>query len=278
MPELPEVETVVRRLRRDIGGKRIVAAHILWERLIENLSPAEFLRRIVGERVVALSRRGKYILIELGNGAFWIVHLRMSGRFRFYVAGDPPQQTRHLRFLARFEDGSHLLFINPRKFARFYLTREPEILLRHLGPEPLSPAFTATTLAAALQGRRQAIKPLLLTQRVVAGLGNIYACEALWRAGIDPRKPGGMLEWNEVVALREAIVIVLKDAIQRGGSTLRDGGYLTPNGARGKAQEALAVYGREGEPCPQCGATIVRFVQAGRSTYACPRCQRIDEG
>ncbi len=274
MPELPEVETIVRRLRVDVGGKRLVEAALLWPKLIARPDAATFLALVEGRRIEAVGRRGKYILFGLEGGRTWLVHLRMTGRFSYVRDGAPLPEEKHLRFLARFEDGSHLLFINPRKFARFYLVRDAAAMLASLGPEPLSPHFTETVFAAGLRGRRQPIKPLLLSQRVVAGLGNIYTCEALWRAGIDPRRAGGSLTAEEIARLRAAIVAVLEAAIQRGGSTLGDGQYLTPDGARGEAQHALAVYGKAGQPCPRCGAPIVRYTQAGRSTYACPRCQR----
>ncbi len=274
MPELPEVETIVRRLRVDVGGKRLVQATLLWPRLIARPDAATFLALVEGRRIEQVGRRGKYILFGLEGGWTWLVHLRMTGRFLYLRDGAPLPEEKHLRFLARFEDGSHLLFINPRKFARFTLVRDAAAMLASLGPEPLSPHFTEAVFAAGLRGRRQPIKPLLLSQRVVAGLGNIYTCEALWRAGIDPRRAGGSLTAEEIARLRAAIIAVLEAAVQRGGSTLGDGQYLTPDGARGEAQHALAVYGKAGQPCPRCGTPIVRFVQGGRSTYACPRCQQ----
>ncbi len=274
MPELPEVETVVRRLRADVGGKRLVEATLLWPKLVARPDAATFLALVEGRRIERVGRRGKYILFGLEGDWTWLVHLRMTGRFRYLRDGAPLPEEKHLRFLARLEDGSHLLFINPRKFARFTLVRDAAAMLAALGPEPLSPQFTEAAFAAGLRGRRQPIKPLLLSQRAVAGLGNIYACEALWRAGIDPRRAGGSLTAEEIARLRAAIIAVLEAAIRRGGSTLGDGQYLTPDGARGEAQHALAVYGKAGQPCPRCGTPLVRFVQAGRSTYACPRCQR----
>ncbi len=274
MPELPEVETIARRLRMDVGGKRLVEAILTWPALIAQPEADTFLSVVEGRRIEGVGRRGKYLLLSMEGGWTWLIHLRMTGRFLFLRGGEPLPQEKHLRFLARFEDGSHLLFINPRKFARFYLLRDPETLLAPLGLEPLSPRFTPAAFATRLRDRRQPIKPLLLSQRVVAGLGNIYACESLWQAQIDPRKASGALTSEEIARLRMAIVAVLEAAIRRGGSTLDDGQYLTPDGARGEAQRYLAVYGREGEPCPRCGATIVRFVQAGRSTYACPHCQQ----
>ncbi len=274
MPELPEVETVVRRLRVDVGGKRLVEAAFLWPKLAARPDATTFLALVEGRRIEQVGRRGKYILLGLEGGRTWLVHLRMTGRFLYLRDDVPLPDEKHLRFLARFEDGSRLLFINPRKFARFCLVRDADSFLSSLGVEPLSSQFTPATFAKGLRGRRQAIKPLLLSQRVVAGLGNIYACESLWRAGIDPRRAGGDLTMEEIARLRAAIVAVLEAAIQRGGSTLGDGQYLTPDGARGEAQHALAVYGKAGQPCPRCGRPIVRYVQAGRSTYACPHCQR----
>ncbi len=277
MPELPEVETIVRHLWRDIGGKRIARSRLLWERLVAAPTSDRFVRHLPGRRIVAIDRRGKYILIHLDDGYYWIIHLRMTGRFRYLPPGTEDAEERHLRFVARFDDGSSLRFISPRKFARFYLVPRAEMIVGHLGLEPLSVDFTAEALAEALRHRRQAIKPLLMGQAVVAGLGNIYTCEALWRAGIDPRAAASTLTTEEIEALREAIVAVLVAAIRRGGSTLGDGQYLTPDGARGEAQEALGVYGKAGQPCPRCGTPIIRFVQGGRSTYACPHCQGIVE-
>ncbi len=272
MPELPEVETIVRHLRAALPGRRLETVRLLWEGIVDRPSSALFTAHLRGRGVDEVARRGKYVLIRLEDGWTWAVHLRMTGRFLW---GPPrPPWARHLRFVAHLDDGRQLNFISVRKFARFYLVDDEADVVGWLGMEPLGAAFIPQALHRQLRGRRATIKSLLLSQRVVAGLGNIYTCEALWRARIDPRRRAATLTPEETAHLQQAIVAVLTEALARGGSTLRDGQYTAPDGNTGTAQHHLAIYGRAGEPCPQCGQPIVRLTQSGRSTYLCPRCQR----
>ncbi len=272
MPELPEVETIVRHLRAALLGRRLETARLFWKGVVDRPSPTLFIAHLRGRRMDGVTRRGKYILIRLEGGRTWAVHLRMTGRFLW---GPPhPSWARYVRFVARLDDGRQLNFISVRKFARFYLVDDEADVVGWLGIEPLSATFTPQALHRHLHRRRATIKSLLLSQRVVAGLGNIYACEALWRAQIDPRRRAATLTPEETASLHQAIVAVLTEALARGGSTLRDGQYTAPDGNTGTAQRHLVVYGRAGEPCPRCKQPIVRLTQSGRSTYLCSRCQR----
>ena len=272
MPELPEVETTVRGLARFLEGERI--AQVTLRRPDMRFPfPAGLAEALTGARVTGLGRRAKYGLVHVDRGASMIFHLGMSGRWRI----DPPEIGPHDHLLLETGGGHLLALHDPRRFgfvdlvATETLDRWPAFAA--MGPEPLGPGLTAEHLRQALRGRRQAIKLLLLDQRIVAGLGNIYVCEALFRAGIDPRKAGGRLYLPALRRLVEAIRLVLEQAIGEGGSTLRD--FARPDGQLGYFAARFAVYGREGQPCLACGDGIVRrIVQGGRSTWFCPACQR----
>jgi formamidopyrimidine-DNA glycosylase len=288
MPELPEVETVRRGLEPQLVGARLV-------RVIQNRPdlrfplPPRFAARLTGAVVEGLERRAKYLLGRLDTGETWVTHLGMTGRFTIW--GDTPGdgetpgrfhnqqggEAKHTHLVIETDRGRIITFNDARRFG--YMDLIPtEALDRHpwfrgLGPEPLEDAFNAKALMAATAGRKPAIKVLLLDQRVVAGLGNIYVSEALNRARIDPRRPAGALKPREAVRLVEAVKRVLEDAIAAGGSTLRD--YRSAAGALGYFQHRFRVYGREGQPCPDAGCgTVQRIVQGGRSTFFCPKCQR----
>ncbi len=219
-------------------------------------------------------RRGKYLLLGLDDGHTLIVHLRMTGDLRVCpreeATARPPDRHTHVVF--RLDRGDELRFRDPRKFGRMWLVEDPDRVVGHLGPEPLDPRLRAEELARRLAGRRATIKALLLDQRILAGIGNIYADEALHRAGIDPRRPGGSLDADQVAALLQAIRTVLAEAIQARGSSLRD--YTPPDGSAGTYQEQHRVFRRDGQPCPVCGTPIQRTVLVQRSTYFCPTCQR----
>lgn len=283
MPELPEVETVRRGLAPVIEGRRIARARVNRPDLRWPL-PERMAERLAGARVTRLGRRSKYLLAELDTGETWITHLGMSGRM--LVSGDPlgrfvhdhPAPEKHDHVVIDLEDGARVTFNDPRRFGAMDLVATGELeahrLLAGLGPEPLGNGFDEDYLVARLAGRRTPVKAALLDQRLVAGLGNIYVCEALFRAGISPMRRAARLSARRAAALVPAIRAVLADAIEAGGSSLRD--YRQADGELGYFQHAFDVYGREGAPCrrPGCGGTVRRKVQSGRSSFYCATCQR----
>ncbi|MCS6786008.1 MAG: bifunctional DNA-formamidopyrimidine glycosylase/DNA-(apurinic or apyrimidinic site) lyase [Thiobacillaceae bacterium] len=270
MPELPEVETVLMGLRPQLTGARLAGAEVREPRLRWPV-PADLDERLRGQRIRELRRRGKYLLVEL-EARTLILHLGMSGSLRLVGAGSTPGPHDHLDLL--LADGRRLRLTDPRRFGSVLLADEPEHhpLIARLGIEPLSAAFDGAYLYRLCRGRRTAIKHLLMDARLIAGVGNIYANEALFRAGIDPRTPAGRLGQARCARLVAALHETLREAIAAGGSTLRD--FVDGHGRAGYFQLKCAVYGRAGQPCPRCGGRIVRLVQGGRSSYLCPRCQR----
>lgn len=274
MPELPEVETYVRELEPLLGGRRILAAEVRWQRTIAGPTPEEFVARIVGQRFVTFGRRAKYMLLGLDEGDTLIVHLRMTGHMYVKAAAEAPDAHTHVLF--DLDDGRRVHYQDPRKFGRMWLTSQPEMILRKLGPEPLSDAFSGEELAGKLAGRKAAIKALLLDQALTAGVGNIYADEALFRAGLHPLRPGGSLTPGEVERLRQAVAAVLTAGIAAAGSSLGGSSlqnYSRPGGQTGNFQEEHRVFRRTGQPCLTCGAPIERIVVGQRSTHFCPNCQ-----
>jgi len=279
MPELPEVETVMRGLRPALEGKVIARALVHRPDLRFPLPPG-LARRLTGARVSGFRRRGKYILMRLEGGDSLLIHLGMSGRMVIGEAGSNAE-TAHEHVVLETADGARVGFVDPRRFGSIDLVRtEAEAshkLLAGMGPEPLGADFTAESLSASLAGKKTPIKAALLDQRVVAGLGNIYVCEALFRAGISPQRLAKTIPGARAARLVPAIKATLTEAIAAGGSSLRD--YVQPDGELGYFQHAWKVYGREGAPCEQCPgppgcAGIRRIVQSGRSTFYCPRTQR----
>ena len=270
MPELPEVETTVRGLVPVLEGRRLVAIEARRPDL-RRAFPPDLRQRLTGATVTGLSRRAKYGLIATDRGDTLVFHLGMSGRWRI----DPAELGAHDHFLLETDQGRRAVLNDPRRFGSLDLvaTRELDRLpaFAAMGPEPLGAGFDATYLAEALAGRSAPIKALLLDQRIVAGLGNIYVCEALHMAGIAPSRAGGRISAPRLERLVEAIRAVLLAAIEAGGSSLRD--YARPSGELGYFSKQWRVYGREGEAC-HCGSTIRRRVDSGRSTFYCPRCQR----
>ncbi len=264
MPELPEVETIVRGLGATVGS-RIESIDVLDQRLD---LPQD---KIAGRTIEAVSRRGKYISIQLSGGGSLIVHLRMSGRLALMRSA---AEEKHTRFIIHLEDGGKIYFINPRRLgtAEYSMDGFPH----ELGVEPLTGDFTARKLHKIVAGSRAPIKPLLMDQRRIAGLGNIYSSEALWRVEIDPRRIANTISEDEAGKLHRAIRSILRQAIENAGTTFGQSvsDYRDAYGDYGKFQEMLAVYGRAGEKCPRCGEGIVRIRQAGRSTYFCPGCQK----
>lgn len=281
MPELPEVETVRRGLQPALEGQRLTRV----EQRRADLRfpfPEGFVQRLTGARIERLDRRAKYLLARLDRGATLVMHLGMTGRFEiegavpgaFARAVDPDPKHAHVVFET---DKAKITYFDPRRFGFMGLIDGPVELhpwFAGMGPEPLSDAFDGGVLWRAFEGRRQGPKTLLLDQRIVAGLGNIYVCEALHRSGISPTKPAGSISRKRLDRLAENVKRVLEEAVEAGGSTLRD--FAAADGALGYFQHSFRVYDQEGEPCPTagCGGTVDRIVQAGRSTFYCPRCQR----
>jgi formamidopyrimidine-DNA glycosylase len=288
MPELPEVETVRRGLEPVLAGA--VFETVKASRAdLRFPFPTDFSARLAGARAGSLDRRGKYLIAPLSTGETLIMHLGMSGRFTisgaagvrrpgdFYHDEPPDPAHDHIAFHLNGPQGRvHVLYNDPRRFGFMDLVQTASLdrcrYFEGMGPEPLGPEFTPESLAAALEGRRSPLKAALLDQGLVAGLGNIYVCEALFRAGLSPRRLAANLPRSKIEPLVRAIRAVLEEAIAAGGSTLRD--FAASDGAPGRFQQRFRVYGREGEPCLACGSPVRRFVQSGRSTFACGRCQR----
>ena len=280
MPELPEVETVRRGLEPVLAGRVIASAEVRRPDLRWPF-PQRLAERLTGRRVTALRRRSKYLLGDLDGGETLIVHLGMSGRLlvsgaqvgAFHHAHAAPAKHDHV--VLDIEGGARITFNDARRFGAVDLWPTGDLdahrLLAGLGPEPLGNGFDGAYLAGRLAGRRTPVKAALGDQRLVAGLGNIYLAEALWRARISPLRLAADVTAAEAETLAAAVRAVLLDAIDAGGSSLRD--YRQADGELGYFQHSFAVYGREGEPCPRCGATIARAVQAGRSSFYCPGCQ-----
>jgi formamidopyrimidine-DNA glycosylase len=269
MPELPEVETTVRALRRPLVGRIITGVRTDWPRQIATPGLAELQQRIQRRLIEAIDRRAKYLVFSLSGGETLLIHLKMTGHLSVMPAATPPDPYAHTVFT--LADGDELRFRDMRKFGRVYLVRDPEEVLGGLGPEPLEPAFTAERLAERLGGRQRALKPLLLDQTFLAGIGNIYADEALHAAALHPERRANTLRPAEIEALHQAIRHVLQLGIDREGASISN--YVKPDGARGDMQNAVAVFRRTGQSCYRCGTLIKRTVLGSRSTHFCPACQ-----
>ena len=267
MPELPEVETTVRGLAKVLQGRRLTSVEARRPDLRRAL-PVDLGQRLTGARVIGLGRRAKYGLIETDRGDSLVFHLGMSGHWRV----DPSEVGKHDHFILETDEGRRVALNDARRFGSLDLVPTMELSdwppFKALGPEPLD--LDPRDLRRRLSGRTAAIKLLLLDQRIVAGLGNIYVCEALYRAGIHPKRAGGSVSLERLKKLVPAIHAVLAEAIEAGGSTLKD--FVSPDGELGYFSKAFAVYDREGKPCG-CGGTVRRIVQGGRSTFYCPQCQ-----
>jgi formamidopyrimidine-DNA glycosylase len=282
MPELPEVETIARQLRGLVVDRTISEFESRWVRLTDP-EPAEVVgARLRGRRITDVRRRGKFVVFDLDGGEALVVSLRMTGKLLYGVAD---VDERYVRGEIRFEDGTAMRFSDTRKFGRMAVIdastledngerRRPKMPLHaSLGQEPLARGFTVAWLRALLRRRpRAAIKVLLLDQRAIAGIGNIYAIEALWRARIHPLRKAGSLRADEIARLHEAIRWALRKGIRLGGASPSD--YVDARGNKGRMQREFQVYARAGEPCPRCGRAIIRTVVGGRGTFHCPRCQR----
>lgn len=275
MPELPEVETYVCDLAPLLRGRRVEGAQVRWPRTIAAPEPEAFVQRIARQRFVEFGRRGKYLLLGMDSGDTLIVHLRMTGHL--LVQPGPIEPDAHTHVVLELDDGRQLHFQDTRKFGRLWLTADPAPVLARLGPEPLEAAFLPEVLAQKVAGRKAPIKNLLLDQTVVAGVGNIYADEALHQAGIHPARAGGGLTAEELEKLHAAIQAVLGAALANGGSSLGASSvqnYVRPTGEPGAFQTAHRVYKRAGQPCLRCGTPIERIVIAQRSAHFCPHCQQ----
>lgn len=275
MPELPEVETVRRGLEPVLLGKQILSAEKLSPKLRLPI-PTDFRERLEGQKIAGLTRRAKYILIHLESNLTVLLHLGMSGQVLIFKGPMAPEKHDHFRL--QIEGGATILYRDPRRFGLVTFCPTDQIeshkLLRGLGPEPLSNHFNGTALKEGLKGKKVSIKAALLDQRVVAGVGNIYASEALYRAGINPKRKAGSLSLPRCEHLALEVRNVLNDALKAGGSSLKD--FVGVDGELGYFQHRFEVYDREDTPCtrPGCKGTIKRFTQNARSTYYCPRCQK----
>ena len=287
MPELPEVETVARQLEPEIEGHRIELLEVLDPRWSRPLPPAKLGATVSGATIEGLGRRGKYLLLALDGGRTLVMHLRMTGNLvlvegeeildpaegRLLYQGERTTEARHLRARFVLDDGRELWFTDPRRFGEAFLLDDDQLPVRFakLGVEPLSDQFTSEHLGAVAAGRTAPLKSFLLDQSRIAGVGNIYADEALYRARLHPLSPAGSMKPEHWEALRDGVVVSLQAGIDAGGSSIDD--YRDGRGEKGTMQEKFLVHTREGQPCPFCEGEIVRIVVSGRSTYFCPSCQ-----
>jgi formamidopyrimidine-DNA glycosylase len=274
MPELPEVETIRRQLAPAIEGRRLERIQILDPRWSDPAPPEAIEQAVENRRIERLDRRGKYLIAELADEVHLVMHLRMSGNLLLVPPGDT--ERRFLRVRMDLDDGRHLLFCDARRFGTGLVLLGTDAVHDYfagrVGIEPLGPGFTAEAMRGMATGRRQPVKAFLLSQERVAGVGNIYADEALWLARIHPQRPVGTLKRPQLEALREAVLEVLHAGIDAKGATID--AFRGPTGAEGSFQDRFQVHTREGEPCPRCGTRIRKTRAAGRGTYYCPRCQR----
>ncbi|MBN1217973.1 MAG: bifunctional DNA-formamidopyrimidine glycosylase/DNA-(apurinic or apyrimidinic site) lyase [Anaerolineae bacterium] len=266
MPELPEVETVVRGLRGPLVGRTFTGVTVLWPKAVKTPSLPEFTRRLPGQRIEAISRRAKYLCFYLSGGDFLFLHLKMSGDLLVEPASDPPDP--HVRTIFDLDNSHQLRFKDTRKFGRVYLVADPDTVVGKLGPEPLADDFTAADFKALFRRRKGRLKPLLLNQEFIAGIGNIYADESCFLAGLDPRRQVDTLTGEDLDKLYHAV----RQALNRG--IMFKGASLDEVYRGGEFQKHFQVYQRTGEACYRCGASIQRVVLGGRSTHFCEQCQK----
>jgi len=275
MPELPEVETVRRQLAPALEGKRLKALEVLDPRWSDPASPAALADAVRGRLIERVARRGKYLMLLLDDEVALVMHLRMTGNLLLVSEAEDEPGRPHLRVRMRLSDGHRLLFVDQRRFGTGLVLLGDHALQDYfdarLGVEPLSPEFTAEGLRELAAGRRAPTKAFLLTQERIAGVGNIYADEALWRSQIHPLRPVGTLKRPQLAALRDAVVASLEAGIDARGATIDD--FRHADGARGSLQDRFLVHRREGEPWPGCGTVNRKMPAAGRGTYVCPKCQ-----
>lgn len=274
MPELPEVETVRRTLEPLLAGKKITGVDVRYGGIIKNMEAGEFSRLLKNKTIAEIGRRGKYLLLELSDGYTIVIHLRMTGQLIFTQVAEP--EAKHTHIIFHLPGKEQLRFVDIRKFGLLFLVKKGEWEqcggLARLGPEPLSGAFTLQAWSALLAGQKGGLKAFLLNQAKVAGIGNIYADEILFEAGLHPQKRVETLESAEIAALHAAIVAKLSEGVACRGTSISD--YVDGQGEKGGFQERLQVYDQKGRPCPRCGTLLVKAVIAGRGTVCCPYCQR----
>ncbi len=275
MPELPEVETIRAQLAPHLEGRRLERVEILDPRLTRPHDPREVAAELDGERVTAVERRGKYLVVRFETDRALLIHLRMTGSLHHAPAGALDEDP-YRRAVVTLDNGSDVGYRDVRRFGTWLMLEPGELepyLAVKVGPEPLERRFTTRFLTARLKNRKAPVKAALLDQRTVAGLGNIYVDEALWFARLHPHRPAGELDDDEIRAVHRGVRRALERGIARHGATLRD--YRTPDGGSGSMQHEFNVYGREGEPCPRCGTPIEKTRAGGRGTWYCPACQRL---
>jgi formamidopyrimidine-DNA glycosylase len=272
VPELPEVETIRRQLAPALEGRRIETVEVRDPRWCEPAPPEAIEDALRGRRIESVGRRGKYLILSLSDDVYLVMHLRMTGNLLLFGDAEDPA---HLRVAIELDDGRRLLFVDVRRFGTGDVLLGADALERYfhsrLGVEPLSPDFTAEALRALARGRKQPVKAFLLNQERIAGVGNIYADEALFRARVHPLRPVGKLKREQIEALRAGVIESLELGIDSKGASIDD--YRHVDGARGSFQDRFLVYSRAGEPCPRCGTPIEKLRAAGRGTYVCPSCQ-----
>lgn len=272
MPELPEVQTIADELRPHLLGRSFTGLEADWAAALASAPLTQFRRRLVGQRISEVGRRGKYLQCGLASGDALLIHLMMTGRLSVVPDSEPYDSHTHVRFA--LDDGKELRLRDVRKLGRVHLVADPDKVLGHLGPEPMAEEFTLERFGNLISRRRGRLKSLLLNQRFLAGLGNIYCDEVLFTAGLHPLRGANSLTEQESERLHQSIQRVLAHAVAQLGTTLGDGGYRRPDGQGGSYQNLLQVYGRAGEPCPLCRTPIQRIVVGNRGTHLCPRCQR----
>ncbi len=275
MPELPEIQITVDDLNSaGIVGRQFTAARVFWPASVSPMDPASFCRGVRGEKIASIHRRGKFIVFDLVSGRSLLIHLRMTGKLGLKEAGT--SRNRHEHVVLTLDDKLELRFHDTRKFGRFYYLEDAEKILSRLGPEPLERRFTAKALAKMLGRRKRQIKPLLLEQHFIAGLGNIYSDEALWLAGIHPCRKAHTLSRSEIERLHRAIRRVLRQGLQNMGTSLgtAEANFYSVSGRRGRNRDRLKVFRRTGLPCVRCGHPITRLVVGQRGTHVCLTCQK----
>ncbi|PKM80242.1 MAG: formamidopyrimidine-DNA glycosylase [Firmicutes bacterium HGW-Firmicutes-14] len=275
MPELPEVETIRRSLEEKVKGKTFTGVEIFLDKMLKGLEPGDLDEKFKGKKITGIDRRGKYLLINLTGGVVMVIHLRMTGQL-LYCAPDQ-EKAKHTHLVFHLNDMYQLRFIDQRQFGKVHIVSLKELGsisgLKNLGVEPLSDIFTREHFKKGLRNRRIKIKPLLLDQTFIAGIGNIYADEALFRARVNPEQVAANINAREAVRLYTAIREVLLEGVENRGTSIKD--YVDGDGTRGSNQNYLRVYGREGEPCLKCKTAIQRKVISGRSAHFCPKCQKL---
>jgi len=268
LPELPEVETIKRELSSNIVGRRLINVTILDSKPIKRPSVEEFPRKLMGQTITGLERRGKYLIFRLSRDKALVIHLKMTGSLLL----NPKQTDRYTRVIFHLDDGSQLVFNDRRRLGAIWLVENELSAIHKLGPEPLGPSFTAETLAQRLHKRQAPIKAVLLDQGFIAGIGNMYADEALFAAKINPMRQANSLSSGEITRLHQAIIDVLKSAISSKGASIDT--YIRPTGQLGTAHNNFRVAHRGGQPCPVCGTHIQRIAIRNRGSYFCPKCQK----